>query len=119
MTPDELEIYINKLISKGTLWKFYKSSEWLSLRAAVMKECHGECQDCKKKGFHTKARSVHHEQWIKKHPRLALSRTYTYQGKEYPNLIPLCEACHNARHPEKGSGQAKNKKQGFINEERW
>ena len=30
-----------------------------------------------------------------------MSRTYTYNGVVYQNLIPLCEACHNEQHPDK------------------
>lgn len=64
------------------------------------------------------ARSVHHVQWVRKHPRLAMSRTYTYNGKEYVNLIPLCEACHNEQHPDKRV-KTEFKKEHFVNEERW
>ncbi|MDE7478136.1 MAG: HNH endonuclease [Lachnospiraceae bacterium] len=44
-----------------------------------------------------------------------MSRTYTYNGTEYKNLIPLCENCHNEQH-RKG---VKPKKKTFLNEERW
>lgn len=71
-----------------------------------------------KRGIHTPARSVHHVQWVRKHPRLAMSRTYTYNGKEYVNLIPLCEACHNEQHPDKRV-KTEFKKEHFVNEERW
>ncbi len=118
MTPDELEKWINQLIAEDTLYKFYKSREWRQLSGAVMKENNYECQQCKERGFHTPARSVHHVQWVRKHPRLALSRTYEYQGMIYNNLIPLCENCHNKEH-EKGRGIGKRKKSGFTNEERW
>lgn len=117
MTEDELEKYINNLIKQDKLYKFYKLKEWRKLSEAVMKENNYECQKCKAKGIHTAARSVHHVQWVSKHPRLALSRTYMFKGKEYKNLIPLCEACHNAEHS-KGVN-AKKKKQGFTNVERW
>ena len=45
-----------------------------------MKENNYECQHCKARGFHKAARSVHHVQWVRRHPRLALSRTYTAEG---------------------------------------
>jgi 5-methylcytosine-specific restriction endonuclease McrA len=115
MAPDELEHYIRWLIDQDKLWKFYKLPEWLTLRTEVMEDHNWECQDCKKRGYHARARSVHHEQWVRSHPRLALSKTYEYQGKTYKNLIPLCEACHNKKH-KKGT---KAKPKGFINEERW
>ena len=47
-----------------------------------------------------------------------MSRTYTYNGKEYVNLIPLCEACHNEQHPDKRV-KTEFKKEHFVNEERW
>lgn len=118
MTQDELESWIRQLIAENKLYKFYKCKEWRDLSAAVMKENHYECQDCKKHGMHSKARSVHHEQWVRMHPRLALSRTYTYKGIVYKNLIPLCEECHNKRH-NKGTGFKQKNNSGFVNEERW
>lgn len=117
MTEDELEKYIQKLISQDKLYKFYKLKEWRKLSDAIMKENNYECQKCKARGIHTTARSVHHVQWVRKHPRLALSRTYMLEGKEYKNLIPLCEACHNAEHDKKT--YAKKKSTGFTNIERW
>lgn len=115
MTGDQLEKYIGELIEEGKLWRFYKHPEWLALRREILEEHHYECQHCKAQGRYTRARSVHHEQWVKKHPRLALSKTYVYKGKEYQNLIPLCEACHNKAHEKKG----KVKGEGFTNQERW
>ncbi|MBU9728279.1 HNH endonuclease [Lachnospiraceae bacterium ASD4241] len=116
MTQEDLEKYINHLLASGKLWKFYKHPEWMELRQEVLNDFHNECQDCKKRGIHTRAGSVHHAQYVRSHPRLALSKTYMYDGKEYQNLIPLCKACHNARHPEKGNRKRKDR---FMNEERW
>lgn len=118
MTQDELETWVKRLIAEGQLYKFYKSKEWRSLSEAVMKENNYECQQCKKKGIHTRARSVHHVQWVNKHPRLALSRTYTWNGETFNNLVPLCEDCHNKAH-DKGAGLKKKNNATFTNEERW
>ncbi|MBD5536886.1 MAG: HNH endonuclease [Lachnospiraceae bacterium] len=118
MTPDELERWINELIAENKLDKFYKCREWRQLSEAVMKENNYECQYCKKRGLHTAARSVHHVQWVRRHPRLALSRTYSYRGVTYSNLIPLCEDCHNKEH-NKGRGLTQKNKNSFMNEERW
>lgn len=95
MTQDELEAWIKRLIAEDKLYKFYKCKEWRELSDAVMKENNHECQQCKKRGIHTRVRSVHHVQWVWKHPRMVLSRTYVYGGKTYTNLVPLCENCHN------------------------
>lgn len=118
MTQDQLEVWIKKLIKEDQLEKFYKCKEWKELSAQIKKENNNECVFCKRKGIHTRARSVHHVQWVKKHPRLALSRTYTYKGKVYDNLIPLCESCHNEQHPDKRV-KTEFKKEHFTNEERW
>ena len=117
MTPEQLEQWIKRLIAEDKLYKFYKSREWRELSDAVMKENNYECQKCKAKGIHTKARSVHHVQWVRKHPRLALSRTYEYNGATYNNLIPLCENCHNEAHS-KGLAVKRNNNH-FVKEERW
>lgn len=116
ITEDQLEAWIKQLIKENKLYKFYKWHEWRELSAQVMKENNYECQLCKKKGIHTRARSVHHVQWVRKHPRLAMSRTYTYNGVVYQNLIPLCEACHNEQHQDK---RITSEKKHFTNEERW
>lgn len=118
MTEEQLETWILQLIKENKLEKFYKWSEWRKLAEQIKKENNYECQLCKKRGLHTPARSVHHVQWVRKHPRLAMSRTYTYGGKEYQNLIPLCESCHNEQHPGKRV-KRENKKEHFTNEERW
>ena len=62
----------------------------------------------------TRANTVHHVQFVDKHPELALSKFYIHKGKQYRNLICVCPDCHNKLHPEKH----KQKKEP-INEERW
>jgi 5-methylcytosine-specific restriction endonuclease McrA len=106
--------WINSLIDTNNLHAFYTSSEWLRLRAEVLDEYKHECQHCKAKGFYTKANTVHHVQYVKKHPELALSKTYIYMGKEYKNLIPLCHDCH-----EKAHGYRVNKNVKPLTVERW
>ena len=123
-----LEQYIKDLIQKDELWKFYKSPEWIRLKNEVLEENHYECAECRKAGIITRydiaedgsrrlLSTVHHVQFVRKHPALALSRTYEYKGKMYQNLIPVCKACHNKLHPEKH--KQKNKSEGFQNKERW
>lgn len=100
----ELTIWINELIEKDELWRFYKSKEFMRLKEEVLKEQHYECQICKERGVITKADTVHHIQYVRKHPELALSKTYTYIGREHRNLIAVCRSCHNKVHKEKGYG---------------
>lgn len=115
-TPEELEKWIKELDETRQMYKFYKSPEWQTLKEEVLKEQHRECQICKANGRYTPADTVHHVQYVKRHPRLALSKTYTYKGKEYKNLIAICKACHNQVHTEKGFNK---KNSAFTNEERW
>ena len=81
MNTIELDQWINKLIDTDRLWKFYKSIEFRHIKEEVLREQHYECQECKKKGKITKANTVHHVQFVRKHPELALSKYYTYKGK--------------------------------------
>ena len=115
----ELSIWINKLISKNELWRFYKSKPWLKLKAEVLRKNHYECAICKAKGIITrfdigadgskrKLSTVHHIKHVRDYPELALSKD---------NLIPVCKACHNKLHPEKI--KKKNIYQSFTNTERW
>ena len=122
MTTDD----IRTLIQTNELWRFYKSPEWIALKTQILEENHYECRICKNSGVVTRydvdkdgnkslLSTVHHVQWLKKYPELALSRTYMWNGKEYPNLIPVCKACHNKCHKEK----AWHKPKSFWQPERW
>ncbi|MDF2820197.1 MAG: hypothetical protein K0R15_638 [Clostridiales bacterium] len=116
MNEEQVAKWINELIAIDKLHEFYVSKEWRHLRKAVLSDCKDECQVCKAKGFYTKANHVHHIQYVRKHPRLALSKTYIFQGKEYVNLIAVCKDCHeNVCHPER----LKHKVVEPITEERW
>lgn len=115
-TPEELEKWIKELDKNKEIYKFYKSPDWLKLKEEVLTEQHRECQICKQQGRYTPADTVHHIQYVKKHPRDALSKTYRYNGKEYVNLIAICKACHNQVHTEKGFNK---KHSAFTNTERW
>lgn len=105
---------IKLLAEKNNLHAFYTCSEWLRLREEVLQEYKHECQKCKGRGFYTKATHVHHVQYVRKHPELALSKTYIYNGKQYKNLIPLCHNCHEEEHDHR----QKTKKKP-LTEERW
>jgi 5-methylcytosine-specific restriction protein A len=95
---DEFLNWLKDLINKKNLHPFYTSSKWINLRAEVLKELKSECQECNKHGMYKRADTVHHVQYVKKHPHLSLSKFYNYNGKEYRNLIPLCSECHNKVH---------------------
>lgn len=67
---------IQDLTKQGKLYRFYKSPDWIQLRAAVMAEAHGECLWCRQEGRMQRAETVHHVMHVRTHPELALSRTY-------------------------------------------
>ena len=114
MTEEQCGKWVSKLIAEDRLDKFYNSPQWRKLRKEVIAENKNECQDCKTKGYYAKANTVHHQQYVRKHPRLALSRTYTFQGKEHINLVPLCHDCHEQRH-----GYRQREKKEPLTKERW
>ncbi len=105
---NNIKNYIISLIKANKLYKFYHSTAWESLRDEVLKEQHYECQLCKARGIYTRADTVHHINYVRIAPHLALSR-YDEQGRQ--NLIAVCATCHNEIH--------KTKHKGFTNEERW
>jgi 5-methylcytosine-specific restriction endonuclease McrA len=114
LNEDEVGVWVSKLIAVNKLEDFYNSKYWRKVRKEVLIEYKSECQDCKAEGFYTKATTVHHQQYVRKHPRLALSKTYMFQGKEYKNLIPLCHNHHEIRH-----GYRQKEKKEPLTIERW
>ena len=80
---------------------FYKSAAWRRIRKAALERDHYLCQDCmaaKARGEMVRPRTatvVHHVLTVEQRPDLRL---------EMDNLVSLCDACHNKRHPEKGCG---------------
>lgn len=113
MNKKDLVGWINSLITSNELWRFYSSKYWIKLSREVLKEQHYECQECLKKGILTKANTVHHVNFLKDRPDLALSKYFIDdQGHKQKQLIAICFNCHNKVH---------NRfiKQEPLNEERW
>ncbi len=54
---------------------------------------HRECQRCKAKKIYTKATTVHHVNYVKKHPDMALEIWYEWHGVRKRNLVSLCHDC--------------------------
>lgn len=94
--------WIKQLIRDNDTHSFYTSSVWRKKQKEILKKQHFECQRCKKKGFVVRAVTVHHKEYLRKHPELAL---------EDENLEAVCDKCHYDEHH--------RRKQRFINEERW
>ena len=94
---------------------FYRSGEWLSLKAVALERDNYECQECKRLGYLTikeskpdkqKVLDVDHIKEIEKFPELAL---------ELDNLKTLCIKHHNAKHGRFGVKKA-NK---WAKDEKW
>ena len=73
-----LREWIVSLIDDGKLYRFYKTSDWLELRAAVLEDHHNECEMHKGRGDlpvnerYAKADTVHHEFEASRHGAHAL-----------------------------------------------
>lgn len=97
------------------LHTFYTSAEWLRLRAMVLELDHHECENCKRRGKYTKANTVHHVNYVRKAPELALSALYTDEdGISKRNLVSLCHDCHEVEH-----GYRKKNNRKPLTEEWW
>ena len=112
ITQEEI-IYTKECIRKD-VHQFYIWSKWKRVREEVLKMDHYECQDCRAAGQYTKATTVHHCQFLKKHPEHALDIWYEFHEKKYRNLVSLCRECHEKRH-----GYRKPEEKKPLTEERW
>ena len=112
MTQEQIA-YVKQYI-KEDIHRFYIWGPWKKLRREVLQMDHGECQRCKAKKLYTKATTVHHVNYVKKHPELALEIWYEWQGVKRRNLISLCHDCHEAVH-----GYRKPIEKKLLTEERW
>ena len=112
----DIVAWILELIEINQLWRFYKTPDWLSLRARVLSEFHNECQECLKHGRVTRAKFVHHINEVKHRPDLALCEFYTDRdGTVKRNLVPLCHECHDKAHGRFCGGEYRPQ----LNKERW
>ena len=88
---------------------FYKTGVWVRKRTEILERDNHECQRCKDAGGYSKGNVVHHIKHLEDRPDLAL---------EDDNLMTVCEACHNALHPERmRTPEASKRRQ--ITPERW
>ncbi len=112
MTQEDVK-YVEWCISND-IHRFYTWTKWLKVRSEVLADDKYECQDCRKKGIYVRATTVHHENYVKKHPELALEKDYEYCGIRRRNLTSLCHDCHEARH-----GYRKRHYSKPVTEEKW
>lgn len=71
---------------------FYGTVRWQRARAAALRRDLYLCQDCRAAGRMVAAEMVHHI------VPLEVDRS---RATDLGNLVSLCDACHNRRHPEK------------------
>ena len=115
MTNEQTE-FVKKCIREDNLHVFYTWRAWLKVRANVLKKDKYECQECKKRGFYKEATTVHHINFVKKRPDLALDEYYEDEcGVKKRNLISLCHDCHEMAH----GYRSKSKKKEPLTLEKW
>lgn len=78
MTQEQID-YVKKCIRED-IHRFYVWGPWKKVRREVLQMDHGECQRCKAKKIYTKATTVHHVNYVKKHPDMALEIWYEWHG---------------------------------------
>ncbi|HJJ05790.1 MAG TPA: HNH endonuclease [Clostridiaceae bacterium] len=103
---------IIKLILNGQKKRFYSDIDWIKLSAEILERDNFECQECKKEGKltikqHKKKLDIHHIKELETNPELAYVKS---------NLETVCVHHHNILDNKKFNV---NKKEKFMNEERW
>lgn len=103
---------IIKLIAEGNKKRFYDDGYWISLANRILERDGFECQECKKEGKltikqHNKKLDIHHIKELETNPELAY---------EESNLLTVCIHHHNILD---NKAFDRNKKQKFVNEEKW
>ena len=72
---------------------FYKSKAWQACRESYLKQKHGLCEQCIKRGIYTPADTVHHVRHIT--PDNITDPSVTLNPE---NLMALCRDCHAEMH---------------------
>lgn len=94
----EVGRWVQSLI-KINISQFYESKYWRRLRKEVLRDDKYECLHCKAKGKYVRANTVHHENYLKLHPELALEKFYKDDnGVVKRNLVSICKNCHELIH---------------------
>lgn len=94
----ETDIAYVKWCIEHDIHKFYTWVKWEHKRKEILESDHYECQHCKAQGIYRRATTVHHMQYVRKHPECALEDFYVWNGEKRRNLVSLCNACHEAAH---------------------
>ncbi|MEK4873138.1 HNH endonuclease [Niallia sp. FSL W8-1348] len=81
--------------------RFYKSAAWSKARKLALERDNYLCVHHLKRKQIVPADMVHHIKELRDYPELALT---------LDNLVSLCNACHEAEHPDRGRSKPKKKK---------
>ena len=109
-------LHLQDLLDAGREVVWYNSAAWKSVREAVLRMDHHECQRCKARGRYRRAELVHHVQHLQDRPDLALSVYDPDTGKR--QLLSVCWRCHEELHPERAL-QPRRPAAKPVTEERW
>ena len=112
-TRSDSLLHLQDLLDTGREVVWYNSAAWKSVREAVLRMDHHECQRCKARGRYSRAVLVHHVKHLKDRPDLALS---IWDGEER-QLVSVCKRCHEELHPESQRQRKPSAKP--VTEERW
>lgn len=90
---------------------FYRSRAWKNRSKKIRKYYKNKCQRCKSLGKLTEATLVHHDKPLRDYPELAMEMyRITRDGRKVPQLIPLCDECHEIIEVERGTRNTNKKK---------
>lgn len=81
-----------------TTQEFESSARWKAKRASILRRDKYMCQECRRYGKAVEATVVHHIKPFEDYPELALVDS---------NLVSLCSACHNKKHPERAKNRGR------------
>lgn len=87
MTQQEIEF--TRWCVANDIHRFYVWGRWKQVRQQVLDMDHNECQRCREQHKYTAATTVHHVNYVKRHPEMALDIWYEWHGVRKRNLISL------------------------------
>lgn len=83
----------------------YNTARWRKLRVVILKRDYYLCQECKRRGLVAKGNIVHH---------ITEAREDLSKFWNEDNLETICQACHNAEHPDRTGGSKKQKRKQHV-----
>ena len=93
MTQQEIEFA--RWCVANDIHRFYVWGRWKQVRQQVLDMDHNECQRCREQHKYTAATTVHHVNYVKRHPEMALDIWYEWHGVRKRNLISLWSSIYD------------------------